>query len=51
MNKYKSIAISCKAYELLEKLSELNPGYKKFVLVSELIEDAYLDQVKLKGEK
>ena len=50
MEKYKSIAISCKAYELLNKLAELNPGYKKFVLVSELIEDAYEDQVKIKGK-
>lgn len=47
---YKSIAISCKAYELLNKLAELNPGYKKFVLVSELIEGAYAEQTKNKGE-
>ena len=51
MNQYKSIAISCKAYEILNKLAELNPGYKKFVLVSELIEDAYQDQLKIKGGK
>lgn len=51
MKQYRTIAISCKAYEVLNKLAELNPGYKKFVLVSELIEDAYQDQIKIKGDK
>lgn len=51
MQQYKSIAISYEAYETLNKLAELNPGYKKFVLVSELIENAYQDQVKIKGNK
>lgn len=51
MEKYQTIAISCRAYDLLNKLAELNPGYKKYVLVSELIEDAYMDQAKLKGTK
>lgn len=45
---YRTVAISCKAYELLNKLAELNPGYKKYVLVSDLIEDAYAEQVKIK---
>ena len=47
-NGYKTVAISCKAYELLKKLADLNPGYKKYVLVSELIEDAYAEQKKIK---
>ena len=38
---YKSIAISCKAYELLNKIAQMNPGFKKYVLVSDLIEDYY----------
>lgn len=38
---YKTVAISCKAYELLDKIAQLNPGYKKYVLVSDLIEDYY----------
>lgn len=41
MSKYKSIAISCKAYELLNKISELNPNNKKYIFVSQLIEEAY----------
>lgn len=39
--KYQSIAISCKAYELLEKIAQLEPSYKKYAFVSELIEEAY----------
>lgn len=50
MSQYKTIAISGKAYDILNKLAALNPGYKKFVLVSELIEDAYINQTKVKGE-
>lgn len=38
---YRTVAISCKAYELLNMISQLNPGYKKYVLVSDLIEDYY----------
>lgn len=38
---YRTVAISCKAYELLEKIAQLNPGYKKYVFVSDLIEKAY----------
>ena len=41
MNQYKRIAISCKAYESLDKISELNPNTKKYVFVSQLIEEAY----------
>lgn len=37
----KKIAVTCKAFELLDKLNELNPGQKKYALVSELIESAY----------
>lgn len=35
------IAITCKANELLDRLAELNPQYKKYMLVSEIIENAY----------
>ena len=38
---YRTVAISCKAYELLEKIAQMNPGYKKYVFVSDLIEEAY----------
>lgn len=38
---YRTVAISCKAYELLEKIAQMNPGYKKYVFVSDLIEQAY----------
>lgn len=44
----KKIAVTCKAFELLDKLNELNPGQKKYALVSELIESAYS---KLKTEE
>lgn len=40
------IAITCKANELLDKLAELNPHYKKYMLVSEIIENAYKNMEK-----
>ena len=47
---YKTVAVSCKAYEILEKIAQLNPGYKKYVFVSDLIEEAY-KEMKNKEEK
>lgn len=44
----KKIAITCKAFELLNKLNEMNPQYKKYALVSELIEEAYKEANKRK---
>lgn len=41
MEGYKSIAISCQAKNLLDELMKLNPDKKKFVFVSQLIEEAY----------
>jgi hypothetical protein len=38
--KYNSIAISSKAYDILNKLTAIN-GMKKYVYVSELIEAEY----------
>lgn len=43
------IAITCKANELVDKLAELNPNYKKYMLVSEIIENAYQEHIK--GDK
>ena len=48
MNEYKRIAISCKAKNLLEEIIKLNPKFKKFEFVSELIEDYYNN---MKGAK
>jgi hypothetical protein len=41
MTKYKSIAITCQAKDLLDELAKLNPGLKKHIFVSELIEQEY----------
>jgi hypothetical protein len=41
MEGYRTIAISCKAKNLLDELMKLNPEKKKFVFVSNLIEEAY----------
>lgn len=48
MKKYQTIAISCQAKELLDELNKLNPNMKKFVFVSQLIEEAYEN---MKGAK
>lgn len=37
----KRIAITGKAFEIVDKLSALNPGLKRYVLVSEVIEHYY----------
>lgn len=39
--KYVSIAITCQAKDLLDELSKLNPGIKKHIFVSDLIEQEY----------
>lgn len=39
--KYVSIAITCQAKDLLDEISKLNPGIKKHIFVSELIEREY----------
>lgn len=44
--KYISIAITCHAKNLLDELSKLNPGIKKHILVSELIEKEHNKLVK-----
>lgn len=46
MNGYKTIAISCKAKNLLDEIIKLNPDKKKFVFVSNLIEDYYKNMKK-----
>jgi hypothetical protein len=45
------IAITCKANELVDKLAELNPQYPKYMLVSEIIENAYTEKLMIKGGK
>lgn len=44
--KYVSIAITCQAKDLLDEISKLNPGIKKHIFVSELIEQEYNKLVK-----
>lgn len=39
--KYVSIAITCQAKDLLDEISKLNPGIKKHIFVSDLIEQEY----------
>jgi hypothetical protein len=41
----KTIAVSCKAFELLDKISFLT-GQKKYVLVSDFIENYYKELTK-----
>jgi len=43
------IAITCKASELVSKLAALNPDKKKYMLVSQIIEEAYARQVESRG--